>query len=173
MWTLSNLLSLLRAPLALVFLLPNPGYRALAIVCAMLTDGLDGYLARKRGATTRLGAILDPAMDKLFVVFALVIFFLEGKIEIWQGCAMIARDFFLVVFGIYLSLSGVWESYRVTAIRWGKIATVLQFCVLMGLTLGYVVPDQVYYALIVLGLLAFIELWQMKRQRQVRRRLNH
>jgi len=164
MWTLSNILSLLRAPLALLFLLPSPLYRALAILLAAATDGLDGYLARKRGMVSRFGAILDPAMDKLFVVFALVTFFLEGKIEIWQGCALIARDFFLCAFGIYLSLSGVWESYKVTSIRWGKISTVLQFCVLMGLTLGYSFPNYLYLVFILLGLLAFIELWQMKKQ---------
>jgi phosphatidylglycerophosphate synthase len=163
MWTLSNLLSLLRAPLALVFLMPHTGLRLLTIACAMLTDGLDGYLARKRGATTRVGAILDPAMDKFFVVFALTIFFFEGKIAIWQGCAMIARDFFLCVFAVYLSVTGIWDSYRVTAVRWGKVATLLQFLVLMALTLGYTVPDYIYFALIALGLLAFIELLQMKR----------
>lgn len=164
MWTLSNILSFLRAPLALLFLVPSPFYRALAIFLAALTDGLDGYLARKRGMVSRFGAILDPAMDKLFVVFALVIFCLEGKIEIWQGCALIARDFFLCAFGIYLSLSGVWESYKVTSIRWGKISTVLQFCILMGLALGYAFPSYLYLVFILLGLLAFIELWQMKKQ---------
>jgi CDP-diacylglycerol--glycerol-3-phosphate 3-phosphatidyltransferase len=137
-------------------------YRVLAILLAMLTDGFDGYLARKRGATTRLGAVLDPAMDKFFVVFALVVFFMEGKIELWEGCAMIARDFFLCVFGLYLSFSGVWESYKVTAIRWGKISTALQFIVLMVLTLGYSIPSYLYTVFIVLGLLAFIELWQLK-----------
>ncbi|MEN9343761.1 MAG: cDP-diacylglycerol--glycerol-3-phosphate 3-phosphatidyltransferase [Chlamydiota bacterium] len=162
MWTVSNILSLLRAPLALLFLTTGVSYRVLAILLAMLTDGFDGYLARKRGATTRLGAVLDPAMDKFFVVFALVVFFMEGKIELWEGCAMIARDFFLCVFGLYLSFSGVWESYKVTAIRWGKISTALQFIVLMVLTLGYSIPSYLYTVFIVLGLLAFIELWQLK-----------
>ncbi len=162
MISLSNAISLLRAPLALLFLSEDPSYRILAIVLAMLTDGFDGYLARRRKTVTRLGAILDPAMDKFFVLFALIVFYMEGKIAIWQGGAMLARDFFLCVFGIYLSFSGFWESYRVTAIRWGKISTALQFIVLIGLTLGHLFSNYIYYVFILLGALAFVELWKVK-----------
>lgn len=163
MLSLSNSLSFLRAPLALLFLMENPSYRIVAILLAMLTDSFDGYLARRRKAVTRFGAILDPTMDKFFVLFALIIFYTEGKIEAWQGCAMIARDFFLCVFGIYLSLSGFWESFRFASIRWGKISTALQFLVLIGLTLGHTFSSYLYGVFVLLGLLAFIELWQMRK----------
>ncbi len=163
MLSLSNSLSLLRAPLALLFLVENSSCRVAAIVLAMLTDSFDGYLARKRKTVTRLGAVLDPAMDKFFVLFALVVFYTEGKIEIWQSCSMIARDFFLCVFGIYLSLAGFWEKYRVTAIRWGKISTALQFLFLIGLSLNLVFPSYLYSIFVLFGGLAFIELWQLKK----------
>ena len=156
MLSLSNSLSFLRAPLALLFLVENTYCRIIAILLAMLTDGFDGYLARRRKAVTRFGAILYPAMDKFFVLFALIIFYTEGKIEIWQGCAMIARDFFLCVFGVYLHFAGFWESYRVTSIRWGKISTALQFLVLIGLTLHVLFPSYLYYIFILFGALAFI-----------------
>lgn len=162
MLSLSNSLSLLRAPLALLFLVESTSCRIAAIILAMLTDTFDGYLARKRQAVTRFGAVLDPAMDKFFVLFALIVFYTEGKIEIWQGISMIARDFFLCAFGIYLSLAGFWEKYRVTSIRWGKISTALQFIVLIGLSIGIVFPSYLYGIFILFGLLAFIELWQLK-----------
>jgi CDP-diacylglycerol--glycerol-3-phosphate 3-phosphatidyltransferase len=163
MLSLSNSLSLLRAPLALLFLIESTTCRIVAILLAMLTDSIDGYLARKRQAVTRFGAILDPAMDKFFVLFALSVMFTEGKLELWQGCAMLSRDFFLCLFGLYLSLSGYWESYKFTAIRWGKVTTALQFIVLIGLTLGIIFSSYVYWFFILFVLLAFIELWQIKK----------
>src|SRR5581483_12415887 len=99
MLNLSNSLSLLRAPLAFLFLLENTTLRLVAIVLAMLTDSIDGYLARRYQGTTRFGAILDPAMDKFFVLFALVVFVLEKKLLLWQAGAMLSRDFALCLFG--------------------------------------------------------------------------
>ncbi len=163
MFSLSNSLSFLRAPLALLFLIENTTCRILAIILAMLTDSVDGYLARKRKAVTRFGAILDPAMDKFFVLFALCVLFTESRLEAWQGCAMISRDFFLCLFGIYLSLSGYWESYKFTAIRWGKVTTALQFLVLIGLTFGVTFSSYLYFVFILFGMLAFVELWQIKK----------
>lgn len=164
MLTLSNSLSFLRAPLAFLFLVENTTVRISAILLAMLTDSIDGYLARKRHATTRFGAILDPAMDKFFVLFALIVLFTEARLEIWQGCAMISRDFFVCLFGIYLSLSGYWEKYQFTAIRWGKITTALQFFVLIGLTLGFTFSSYLYGVFILFGMLAFLELWNIKKR---------
>lgn len=163
MLSLSNSLSFLRAPLAFLFLIENATLRIVAILLAMLTDSIDGYLARRRQSVTRFGAILDPAMDKFFVFFALTVLFFEGRLELWQGCAMISRDFFLCLFGLYLSVTGYWESYQFTAIRWGKVTTALQFLVLVGLTLGVTFPSYFYGIFVLFGLLAFIELWQIRK----------
>ena len=162
MLNLHNSLSFLRAPLAFLFLIENTTFRILAILLAMLTDSIDGYLARRFKAVSRFGAILDPAMDKFFVFFALTILVLEEKLMVWQALAMISRDFFLLLFGLYLSLTGHWENYRFTSIRWGKVTTALQFLVLIGLTLSLFFPGYFYGIFILFGLLAFIELWQMK-----------
>jgi CDP-diacylglycerol---glycerol-3-phosphate 3-phosphatidyltransferase len=161
--SLSNGLSFLRAPLAFLFLIDDTTLRIVAILLAMLTDSIDGYLARRAKTVTRFGAILDPAMDKFFVLFALTVLFTEGKMELWQGCAMISRDFFVCLFGLYLSFSGHWESYQFTAIRWGKVTTALQFLVLIGLTLGMTFSNYLYFVFILFGLMAFIELWQIKK----------
>jgi CDP-diacylglycerol---glycerol-3-phosphate 3-phosphatidyltransferase len=76
---LSNILSLSRAGFALAFLQENPFFRLLAILLAMVSDFLDGYIARKQKMTTQFGAILDPIMDKFFVFFAGGVFYLEKK----------------------------------------------------------------------------------------------
>jgi len=164
MLTLSNSLSFLRAPLAFLFLIDNVSCRLIAIFLAMLTDSIDGYLARKRQTTTQFGAILDPAMDKFFVFFALAALYAGGTLELWQACAMVARDFALCIFGLYLSLSGQWHAYECRALRWGKISTALQFLVLSGLTLGFAISTYLYMVFILFGVLAFIELFGMRKR---------
>lgn len=163
MLSLSNGLSFLRAPLALLFLVESTGWRLTAILLAMITDSIDGFLARRYGSTSQFGAILDPAMDKFFVIFGLGVLLMEGQLEIWQACAMLSRDFFLCVFGIVLSLSGDWDAYKCRAIRWGKVTTALQFVVLIGLSLHFIFPWYLYSLFILFGALAFLELWQIKR----------
>lgn len=158
MFSLPNILSFSRAPLAFLFLSENVYLRLFAIILAMLSDSLDGYLARKKGMNSQFGAILDPIMDKFFVLFVLIVLLLEGRLEGWQVCATISRDFSLLLFGIYLGISGHWNAYQCKAIRWGKISTALQFLVLIGLTIGFVFPYYVYFVFILFGTLAFIEL---------------
>ena len=79
-WTLPNILTWVRIaaiPLVVIaFYLPaswaDPA-AGLIFAAAGITDSLDGYLARRLGQTTRLGAFLDPVADKLIVATALVL----------------------------------------------------------------------------------------------------
>lgn len=169
MFSLSNGLSLLRAPLALFFLSQNIAVRLIAILLAMFSDALDGFLARRRRSTTQFGAILDPAMDKIFVFIALAVLLYEHQFEAWQALAMITRDVFLCIFGIYLKLSGKWEAYQFRSIRWGKATTALQFLVLILLTMGISIPSFAYTIFFVFGLLAFVELLQLVKKQTSKR----
>src|ERR1043165_5852497 len=79
-FTIANVLTLARIlmiPLVIVlFYLPYPwGYAAAAwtFIAAAITDSLDGYLARKLGQTSALGAFLDPVADKLMVAVSLIL----------------------------------------------------------------------------------------------------
>lgn len=164
--SLSNSLSFIRAPLALLFLQENTTLRLIAILLAMLTDSIDGFVARKSKSVSKFGAILDPSMDKLFVYFALSIFFLENKIQGWEVLAMLSRDLYLCLFGIFLILQKRWSNYEFRAIRWGKITTALQFLILMGLNYHYNFPRSIYWVFIVLGTLAFLELLQTSKEPQ-------
>ncbi len=161
MITISNVLSLLRVPLAFVFLHDSPLYRCIAIVLAMLTDGLDGYFARKYRTTSQLGTILDPLMDKFFVVFALTIFILEGRLLPWQMAALLCRDFAIILFGLYLFFTNRWSEYQFRAIWCGKVTTALQFFVMLALSLNIAIPSYVYAIFVVLGIFALIELYFM------------
>jgi len=161
MLTLSNSLSLIRVPLAFLFLQDNLYLRLLAILLAMISDSVDGYFARRSQSVSRFGAILDPAMDKFFVFFALTVLFLEGAIASWEVAAMLSRDFFLCVYGIFMLATRRWKTVVFRAIRWGKVTTALQFIVLMGLVLQFSFSWIAYGAFVAMGWLAFIELFQV------------
>lgn len=154
----SNSLSLLRAPLALLFLFDNVTVRLVAVIVAMITDFTDGFLARRFKYSSKLGAILDPLMDKFFVFFVLGVFLVEDKLTVTHSILMISRDIFLVLFGLYLAMRGQLKAIKFRSVRWGKISTTLQFAIIILLTLGFTVPYYVYWLFILFGIFVFIEL---------------
>lgn len=99
--TVPNLLSMLRLALVPVFLylLLNERYLLAIVVLALssLTDYLDGYFARKFNQVTRLGQLLDPAADRLYIFSTLVGLSITGVVPVWLAVVIIARDFMLAV----------------------------------------------------------------------------
>lgn len=160
---LSNFLSLLRLPLALFFLSEDLVVRSSAIFLAMITDYLDGYLARKYLSTSQLGAFLDPLTDKFFVCFVASILMLENQLALWQVLAFLSRDFAVLLFAVYLKLRGTWAGFQFRSIWSGKIMTTVQFFVLLALTLRYPVPHFIFWCFIVLGVIALLELYFIER----------
>lgn len=67
------------------------------LVLAGLSDALDGFLARRYGWFTRLGAMLDPMADKLFVVSVFIVFGLKGTLPWWLIVLVIGRDVVIVL----------------------------------------------------------------------------
>lgn len=159
MFNIPNFLSLLRAPLALCFLQANPLIRAGALIAAMISDCLDGYIARRFKMVSKVGTFLDPLMDKFFVLFIACTFIYEGKLGIPETLALISRDFAVVLFGIYLASTGKLSQYRFRSIWCGKATTALQFVVLLLLNFGIIIPIWLYSAFIALGGLALFELY--------------
>lgn len=158
MLNLSNILSISRAGFALCFLQTNPLVRLSAVALAMISDFLDGFLARRQGTVSQFGAILDPLMDKFFVFFAGGVLFLEKRLLPWELGALLSRDLAICGFGAYLALIKRLKEYECRAIFWGKISTVLQFIILIAITLHAAFPSYVYQAFVWMALFAFLEL---------------
>jgi len=165
MINLSNTLTFLRAPLALLFLQENITLRLLAIFLAMFTDSIDGYIARKNKTVSKFGALLDPIMDKFFVVFLLSILFFQGNVALWEILSMLSRDFFLLLFIVYISITNQLKTQEIKPVRFGKVTTALQFIVLIGLTLGISFPWYIYGSFIIFGAIAFLELIWVRAQK--------
>lgn len=166
MLTVPNLISLLRIPLAFVFLQENPIYRAAAILAALFTDGLDGYIARQFQQKGRVGSILDPTTDKFFVFFVLFTLIGENRISLTEAAILICRDFSVILYGFFLAWRGRLFNYQFRAIWCGKITTVLQFTVLLCLSLHLSIPSYLYGLFIILGILALGELYKTDRSRR-------
>jgi cardiolipin synthase len=123
--TIPNLLSVLRlagVPLFLYLLLgPRAdGWALLVLVCAGLSDWLDGKLARWLNQMSNLGALLDPAADRLYVFCTLLAFVIRDIVPLWIALVLVGRE---VVVGIcLLVLRGRgWGPFEVTYL--GKAAT--------------------------------------------------
>jgi cardiolipin synthase len=99
--TVPNILSMLRLALVPVFLylLLNEKYLLAIVVLAIssLTDYLDGYFARKFNQVTRLGQLLDPAADRLYIFSTLVGLSITGIVPLWLALVIIGRDVVLAV----------------------------------------------------------------------------
>jgi phosphatidylglycerophosphate synthase len=132
-WTPADVLSALRIPLALAFLLaPDSTWRLGVLAASAATDLLDGPIARRFGSSA-LGPVVDPLADKLFMACAFGVVAFSGKLELYEILAVLLRDIVATVaFGATL------VSHRPRAIparAGGKAVTVAQVLTLVAFLL--------------------------------------
>jgi CDP-diacylglycerol--glycerol-3-phosphate 3-phosphatidyltransferase len=99
-WTVPNALSVVRllgVPLFLWLLLgpEADGWAVLVLALSGVTDWADGKLARALGQSSRLGALLDPAADRLYIVATLVAFVLRDVVPLWVVAVLLGRELVL------------------------------------------------------------------------------
>ena len=125
---LPNLLTLLRigaVPVLILFLREQEYAVAVAIfVGAGITDGLDGWIAKKFNCVTRLGSILDPIADKVLIVSTYVVLVLLGDLPFWLLLLIVFRD--LGIIGGYLILDTLHDSVPLHPSFLSKANTLLQ-----------------------------------------------
>jgi cardiolipin synthase (CMP-forming) len=132
---LPNLLTaarLIAAPYVL-YLLWAGQYRT-AIVwfsIASATDVLDGFIARRFHAGSRLGALLDPIADKVLLSGSFLILGLRGVVPMWLMALVLGRDFLILGFAIVALTRKLRRDFPPSV--WGKASTAAQIaCVLFA-----------------------------------------
>src|SRR5437588_6092325 len=132
-----NLLTVVRillVPVVIVGLPEQTGAGALlaAIVFAVasLTDAIDGYLARSRGAVTTFGKLMDPIADKLLIVAALITLVSLNRLDAWVAMVIIAREFAVTVLRV---AAGTQQGVVISASAFGKLKTSFQVVMVMVL----------------------------------------
>lgn len=140
--TLSRIASV---PLLIWFLSPHSpfhgshGEQELAasglFILASITDGLDGYLARKRNQITTIGMLLDPLADKLMVTAAYIILvaYTPHIVPPWIAVLVIGREF--LVSGLRSIATS--EGFTIDASEIGKLKTVIQIVSVVATILAH------------------------------------
>lgn len=154
--TLPNLLTLLRifaVPVFAIMLWYGKNAEACALfVAAGLTDMLDGFIARRFNQKSDLGAILDPAADKLLMTTAFLLMSLLRErflvpIPFWVAALAIARD--LLISLVALMDSGHFDPAKFAPSILGKLTTVLEVTVIAAGLLFNAMGPRSWYAWLV------------------------
>jgi len=171
---LPNVLSALRLPLAAVFPFVVEDVRAaLAVLfAAALTDVLDGWLARRRGQLTGVGAVVDPIADKVFALTVVITLLYYRRMPAWAPFALLSREILEAPLLAWVLASRRFRGARRAGARSnvpGKLATCVQF---VAVVTAIAAPDLVEGALIAsacAGILAGVSYWtrEIERARQL------
>ena len=139
--TVPNALSALRillVPVFLVLVLAGLDLAALiVIIVSSLSDFLDGIIARRFSQVTKLGQVLDPAADRLFIFAAVIALAVRDVVPWWVVVVIVGRDIFLAALGIVLARHGYGP---LPVHHLGKAATFALFYALPILVLGQAFP---------------------------------
>jgi CDP-diacylglycerol--glycerol-3-phosphate 3-phosphatidyltransferase len=132
-WNLPNTLTWLRIaaiPLIIIlFYMPYPWAdpaAGLLFAAAGITDSLDGYLARRLGQTSRLGAFLDPVADKLVVAVALVLLVSKDPRALIALTAAIIIGREITISALREWMAEIGQRRKVAVSQLGKYKTILQ-----------------------------------------------
>lgn len=104
-------------------------------IAAAMTDGIDGYLARKRGQITTIGILLDPLADKLLIsaMFVALVQFNPSLVPAWIAIVIIGREF--LVSGLR-SIAAT-EGFTIEASDLGKLKMVVQIVSAVAVILAH------------------------------------
>ncbi len=108
---------------------------SLVFILASITDGLDGYLARRRGQITTMGILLDPLADKLMITAAYIalVAYNPSIVPAWIAVLVIGREF--LVSGLRSIASS--EGFTIEASDLGKLKTVIQIVSVVAAILNH------------------------------------
>jgi phosphatidylglycerophosphate synthase len=167
--TVPNLVSTSRVALAIGFLFSDAvPTRLLLIGVASLSDFLDGWLARRTKATSRIGALVDPVADRFFALCVLVAYVMDGQLRPWQAGALFFRDVMTLI-GWFVARNVSWlRPITFKARLVGKVVTVLQLVTFLAVLLVPATVDTLVLIVAALGVIATVDYTLMLWRERVR-----
>lgn len=106
-------------------------------IVAVMSDVIDGYIARRYYQKTRAGAILDPLADKLLLMSAFICLCIIGSqlpvfhFPVWLVVTLISRDIILLIGALIIQT--VTGKLAVEANKWGKVTAFFQVLAVLGM----------------------------------------
>jgi cardiolipin synthase len=135
---LPNLVSALRLVLApyICYLLGTRHFLAALVWFAIagVSDGLDGWLARRYGVASRMGALLDPVADKVLLSGAFLTLALTFVIPWWLTFFVLGRDVMILAFAVHTLMTKTQREFPPSI--WGKLSTAVQIAYILAVV-GY------------------------------------
>lgn len=148
---LANKFSFVRLFLTPIFVLAVLYYRKnnllfanlplIIFALAIITDGVDGYIARRYGQTTRLGAVLDPLADKFLLIIAFITLTFTKtipphlRIPPWVLIIVLTRDIFILIGAAVIFMMFEYIEFKPSAL--GKITTFFQMTTVLSVLLRF------------------------------------
>jgi len=130
-------------------------------ILASITDGLDGYLARRRGQITTMGMLLDPLADKLMIAAAYItlVRLIPDVVSIWVAVIIVGREF--LISGLRSIAAS--EGFTIEASELGKLKMVVQIVSVVAAILAMRWNEWVFFDTIVLPVrwVAITAIWFM------------
>ena len=150
-----NIISLLRIVLVIpiVYLLIQRefSYALVLFFIAGISDGLDGYLAKRNNWKSRLGSILDPLADKLLLVFSYFALGWLGEIPLWLVAAVVIRDLVIIVGAIsYHEIIGVYDMTPTWMSKTNTFCQIVLVLIVVFSSGAYKLPDDVIDTLVII-----------------------
>lgn len=136
--TIPNIISfvrLLSIPVFLFLLFNDYNFEAtLLFAIAAATDWVDGQVARRTNSVSKLGQLLDPAVDRLLMISGVLGLFLVGRLPLWIILFVVIRDLGLLIGGGYILKR---YQVRIPVIYAGKFATTFLYVGFAGILLNF------------------------------------
>ena len=120
---------------------------------AVISDVIDGYVARRWRQKTKAGAILDPVADKLLLMSAFIcLYFISPlfnavKLPLWFVVLVISRDFILLVGAMIIHIMN--GDLEVEATLWGKVCTFFQVLTVLDILMQWKLSPAIWYITII------------------------
>jgi len=128
---------------------------------AVISDVIDGYVARTRNQKTQAGAILDPLADKILLISAFICLYRIGKLfgsvqfPMWLVVGVISRDIMLLIGSMIIYL--VHGNLFIEASRWGKSTTFFQVICIIGVLLQWEQLSFMWYVTIAFTVISGVD----------------
>jgi len=125
---------------------------------AVISDVIDGYIARRYREKTKAGAVLDPLADKLLLISAFICLYLTKdlfggvRFPLWLVLIVVSRDFFIILgSGLIYAMQG---DLKVIPTKWGKATTFFQVASVIALFLQFQYSFLIWYVTVFLTLVS-------------------
>lgn len=138
LFNIPNALSFFRLPIAFLVIAywESPVKYALLIV-GILLDFADGYAARELNQITKIGGVIDPLFDKIFVLIIFTYAFIDLQLPFYFVLFFFLRDIFTTFAAIFIFYKNWQKKLEIKARFFGKITTNTQFITLILMVIGH------------------------------------